>query len=38
MSTNSRTRRSSSTKYRNVPVRMTSTGGAHRHSLMDGNV
>lgn len=31
-----RTRRSSSTKYRNVPVRMTSNGGAHHHSLMDG--
>nr|DAH97067.1 MAG TPA: hypothetical protein [Caudoviricetes sp.] len=25
-------------KYRNVPVRTTSTGGAHHHSLMDGNV
>lgn len=31
-----RTRRSSSTKYRNVPVRMTSTGGAHHQSLMNG--
>lgn len=31
-----RTRRSSSMKYRDVPVRMTSTGGAHRHSLTDG--
>lgn len=31
-----RTRRSSSTKYRNVPVRMTSTGGAHHQSLTDG--
>nr|DAJ09453.1 MAG TPA: hypothetical protein [Caudoviricetes sp.] len=36
MSTNSRTRRSSSTKYRNVPVRTTSTGGAHHQSLTDG--
>ena len=23
-------------KYRNVPVRMTSTGGAHHHSMTDG--
>lgn len=28
--------RSSSTKYRNVPVRMTFTGGAHHHSLTYG--
>ena len=33
-----RTRRSSSTKYRNVQVRMTSTDGAHHPSLMDGQV